>query len=362
MRRFPWRAKTTTMSVSLRVGRFDASGQAVSTSAVRVLSPELVEPGSPQPQPEYSALVAGPTHSRRAPQKAATLTVLENTPGMVVVDAMPVPLNSPVQYPHASISSFSNGGSFSSGGGSSRRPGGSPPPQLLATPQMSTAAVGRTSPLSPLVRGEARGTSAAPVKSGGGVGGGSGGGGGGGAAAAAGGSGNDDDDDQAGSSRSRRDREGEEARRLRAVPSTQRPAAIKPISDGVVRVLETAKQMAASYENAIAATAAAGGGAGSSSADAASGAQRPSPRQLLMALEQQMILDRLEQQKQYKAALQKLEDDYRGEIAALRFEMERSRKIHNLVRTRVYLRAGLVYARGRGCVLNARWTGHASRS
>lgn len=261
------------MSTSLRVHSFDSSGQAVATSVVNEDDGSVSRIVQHSPV-VYSALVAEPTgrassannrvEGLNRSRRASTLTVLENTPGMVD-DTPPVrnELNT-------------------------RRPDGPPPPQHLATPQIYTNEDRRL---------QRRHTFSSPGS-----------------------------DSPAGMSDSRRVSSGpdeesdDDDKNLRQVPTTQHDP-IPAMSEHLIQVFEGAMREAESRDNAAA-----------SASGARNSPQRPSLRQMLMILEQETLFDRLGQQKKYKQSLQSLEDRYGVEIATLRSEMERSKKIHKLVR------------------------------
>lgn len=346
------------MSSSLRVGSFDANGQAVSTSSVepvagtgrvqRLLNRQHQHQlQQHQLQPEYRALVANPKpigvrHSpsnvrrfrdrwgnstnptllsgERRRRRTSTLTVIENAPGMVQEENYYYG-----QTPTSSSSSSQTPSGGGDGGVERYRPSGSPPPQHIATPQLlQTTGVQR------------RRSHAVVAVGGGGVS----------RASADAGGGSSSQSHQtahlANANANANDgyflfagEEEEEASSppegVRVVPATESPAPIQPMSDHLIEAFEQARKLL--MENAGPSTPALNGGNGGGGGGGASAENGGSTKlqETLMVLEQATILDRLELQKRYKESLQRLEDKYGAEIHALRSEMERSKKIHKLV-------------------------------
>eukprot|EP00750_Incisomonas_marina_P008232 INCI1538.2.p1 GENE.INCI1538.2~~INCI1538.2.p1 ORF type:complete len:565 (+),score=102.24 INCI1538.2:368-2062(+) len=317
------------MSLSLRVGSFDANGQAVSTSSVepvagtdrvqrslnRQQQQQQQQQQQPQPpQPVYRALIANPKPIgvRHSPsnvrrfrdrwgnstnpaflsgerrRRTSPLTVIDNAPGMVQDE----------NYEEARASSPSRGATASSDTTGERyRPSGSPPPQHIATPQLQTGARRRSHAV------------------------------GGGGSRASEGSLQSHSTRLAPNSNFAGEEE-ESPEGVRVVPATESPAPIQAMSDHLIQAFEEARKLlmnAGSPSN--------GGGSGSGGGGAFAGGAAATAltlREALMVLEQETILDRLELQKRYKESLQQLEDKYGAEIHALRSEMERSKKIHKL--------------------------------
>ena len=302
------------MSLSLRVSRFDITGQAVATREVGFAGSELVH-RIVERQPEYSALVTEPTHrghrGRNQSGRHSTLTVIENTPGMVE-DTGTRPASPDKQPP--------------------RHPGGTAPPQNLATPQRhsrfaallsSTGSERTQSALSTTFRrirtqSHTRSVSATPTRSR-----------------------HFQSNVQAkywnhhpallsphasasSTTNAIDSTELENEEEIRLVPHTVPAAASRPVSTRLVQAFERARQLAESIDSRSSVL---------TKRDVTSGGSTKSPLlQMFTLLEQEVIFDRIEQQKFYKNEVLRLEQDYAFESSVLRAEMERSKKIHRLVR------------------------------
>ena len=265
-------------SRSIRVRRFNENGRAIDTSTVAANSVALVGAQKPPEQhQDYTALVATPSNRRLGRTVEANLTIIRYSPGLSPTSSDTEPTN--------------------------RRPHGSPPPQHLATPQVGVTATtipssARHSMLSTVSRSPVPSTTR-PYRH-----------------QQLDQDSDDDDDDN--------NFVGGSGKGLREIPVTK-PDSIRAVSNDLAQAFEAARGNIGPQSTLHRST---------TSNQATSPTGRPNARQALMLLEQQTILDRIQMQNKYTQALQRHEIDYGNEAAALRAELERSKKIHNMVSIR----------------------------
>lgn len=322
------------MSTSLRVDSFDKRGQAVSTDLV-VSARSKCQQISDDGKKRYSALVAEPTTNRRRSQNSrrrqSRLTLIENTPGMNIEEE--------------SIDDEELSKATVEKEWQTKRPKGSPPPQYIATPQVQHIIQHR-----PSQNRNHRFTSSTENGSLPDV--------------------QDDierniplNSDRNSSVIDNRkyihadlpaskttfiedDSDGDGGGNLRQVPAAIQPKPIQSVSDQMVQTFENIRKMISISTIRTDQMTLQQGAHIHTDTNTFEDRVNVSPqelatlRQSLIILEQQMIFDRLELQKKYATSLQEQEDRYGAEIAMLRAEMTRSKKIHKLVR--VYLLIYLV--------------------